>query len=134
MSKTQPKRTKRAKKKTTEKSLTKGIIHIHSSFNNTIVTLTDLLGNVVSWVSAGSIGFKGTKKGTPFAAAQATKTLIEQAKPLGLSEVEIRVKGVGVGRESALRTLVASGLSISKIADVTPIPFGGVKPKKPRRV
>jgi len=128
------KRTQGTASKKVEKKLSKGIVNIHSSFNNTIINLTDESGNVLFWASAGSLGFKGTKKATPFAAAQTAKTIIDKARPLGLSEIEIKVKGVGAGRESAIRSFAGSGLVVTKISDVTPVPHGGVRPKKVRRV
>jgi len=128
------KQTKGKLNKKIERKLNKGIINIHSSFNNTIINLTDELGNVLFWASAGSLGFKGTKKATPFAAAQTAKTIIDKAKPLGLSEIEIKVKGVGAGRESAIRSFAGSGITVAKISDTTPLPHGGVRPKKVRRV
>jgi len=117
-----------------KKQISEGIINIHASFNNTIINLTDKRGDVLLWASAGSMGYKGTKKATPFTAAQTAKDVIERAKELGISTVEIKVKGVGVGRESAIRSFANSGFEITKISDVTPLPHGGVRPKKPRRV
>ncbi len=111
-----------------------GKIYISSSYNNTIITLTDLGGNVLSWVSAGSIGFKGSKKSTPFAASRVAEILSETAKKLGVSRVEILVKGVGGGRESAIRSLISRGLDVVSIKDVTPIPHNGCRPPKARRV
>ena len=122
------------KKKKIQRKVDKAIVNIHSSFNNTILNLTDRTGNTLAWASAGSLGFKGTKKGTPFAATQAAKDLVEKAKSLGVSEVEIKVEGVGAGRESSLRTFVGSGFTVSSIKDVTLIPHGGVRPKKVRKV
>jgi len=127
-------KTKGIASKKVEKKLNKGVVNIHSSFNNTIINLTDESGNVLFWSSAGSSGFKGTKKATPFAAAQTAKRIIDKARPLGLSEIEIKVKGVGAGRESAIRSFAGSGLTVTKISDVTSIPHGGVRPKKVRRV
>ncbi len=111
-----------------------GIAHVHASFNNTIVTITDLEGNVVSWSSAGTLGFKGSRKGTPFAAQQAATTAAAAAREHGLRSIDIRVKGPGSGRESAIRALQAAGVEIKSIRDVTPIPHNGCRPPKRRRV
>ena len=107
---------------------------MHASFNNTIVTITDLEGNVVSWSSAGTLGFKGSRKGTPFAAQQAATTAAASAREHGLRSIDIRVKGPGSGRESAIRALQAAGVEIKSIRDVTPIPHNGCRPPKRRRV
>ncbi len=107
---------------------------MHASFNNTIVTITDLEGNVVSWSSAGTLGFKGSRKGTPFAAQQAATTAATSAREHGLRSIDIRVKGPGSGRESAIRALQAAGIEIKSIRDVTPIPHNGCRPPKRRRV
>lgn len=117
-----------------KKKLTHGVIHIHSTYNNTKLTLTDPAGDVVFWSSSGLLGFSGTKRGTPFAASKVAELLADRAVALGLREVEVAVKGVGAGRESALRTLAARGLVINSVRDATPIPFNGPKPAKPRRV
>src|SRR5512147_626528 len=111
-----------------------GIAHVHASFNNTIVTITDLEGNVVTWASAGTLGFKGSRKGTPFAAQQAASAAASVAKDCGLRSLDIRVKGPGSGRESAIRALQAAGVEIKSIKDVTPIPHNGCRPPKRRRV
>ena len=111
-----------------------GIAHVHASFNNTIVTITDVEGNVVSWSSAGTLGFKGSRKGTPFAAQQAATTAATSAREHGLRSIDIRVKGPGSGRESAIRALQAAGIEIKSIRDVTPIPHNGCRPPKRRRV
>lgn len=111
-----------------------GRICIFSSYNNTIIVITDLQGAVLGWMSAGSIGFKGTKKGTPFAASKVAEGIAESAKKLGISSVEVFLKGIGSGRESALRSLATHGLDIISIKDVTPVPHNGCKPPKPRRV
>ena len=121
-------------KKKIKKQVIKGIAYIYSSYNNTIITLTDTKGNVMAFSSAGNVGFKGTRKSTPFAATLAARTAAEKAKPFGLIEVEVKVNGIGPGREGAIRGLSATGLSITSIFDVTPIPHNGVKPPKPRRV
>ncbi|MBD3232400.1 MAG: 30S ribosomal protein S11 [candidate division Zixibacteria bacterium] len=111
-----------------------GIAFIKSTFNNTIVTLTDTKGNVISWASAGKSGFKGSKKSTPFAAQLAAETSAKEAIEMGLKRVEVRVKGPGSGREAAIRSLQAAGLEIIAIRDVTPIPHNGCRPPKRRRV
>jgi len=122
------------KSKKEKKHVVHGIAHVHASFNNTQVTITDLEGNVVTWSSAGTLGFKGSRKGTPFAAQQAASTAATVAKDSGLRSVDIRVKGPGSGRESAIRALQAAGIEIKSIRDVTPIPHNGCRPPKRRRV
>lgn len=118
-----------------EKKVVKsGIAHIQSTFNNTIVTITDVKGNVLTWASCGTVGFKGTKKGTPFASQVAADTAAKKAMEFGLHEVSVYVKGPGAGRESAIRSLQAAGLEIRAIKDVTPIPHNGCRPPKRRRV
>lgn len=114
--------------------INEGKIYISSSYNNTILTLTDTAGNVLSWISAGSIGFKGSKKSTPFAASRVAEIMSETAKKLGVGKIEVFVKGIGGGRESAIRSLAARGLDIASIKDVTPIPHNGCRPPKVRRV
>jgi small subunit ribosomal protein S11 len=109
-------------------------IYIFSSYNNTIITLTDLLGNVLYWTSAGKIGFKGTKKATPFAASKVAEAMVQAAKKMGIEKVAVLIKGIGSGRESALRSLATRGLEIVSIKDVTPIPHNGCRPPKVRRV
>ncbi len=126
-----PKRT-RGKKK--EKVEANGVAHIKATFNNTIVTLTDQYGNVISWASAGKLGFKGSRKSTPFAAQLSAESAAREAKDLGLQRVEVYVKGPGSGRESAVRSLQAAGLEITAIKDVTAIPHNGCRPPKRRRV
>lgn len=113
---------------------TSGIAHIQASFNNTIVTITDRQGNVISWSSPGVVGFKGSKKSTPFAAQVAAGDAAKKAKDLGLAEVEVYVNGPGSGRESAIRALAAAGLMVKMIKDVTPVPHNGCRPPKRRRV
>ena len=121
-------------KKREKKNIPEGIAHIQSTFNNTIITITDLTGNVISWASSGMSGFKGSRKGTPFAAQMAAESAVRKAKEQGLRTVRVYVKGPGSGRESALRALQATGISISLIRDVTPIPHIGCRPPKRRRV
>lgn len=111
-----------------------GKVFIFSSYNNTIMTLTDSQGNTLTWASAGNVGFKGTKKGTPFAASKVAEVLLQRARKLGIDKVEILVKGIGSGRESAIRSLANRGLDIISIQDVTPIPHNGCRPPKVRRV
>ena len=116
------------------KNIEKGQAHIASSFNNTMVTLTDMSGNVISWASAGQLGFRGSRKSTPFAAQEAAQTAAEKAKEHGLKSVEVYVKGPGSGREAAIRSLQATGLEVTMIKDVTPIPHNGCRSPKRRRV
>ena len=111
-----------------------GIAFIKATFNNTVITLADKFGNAISWASAGVMGFKGSKKSTPFAATQATQKAVEDAMSKGLVTVEVRIKGPGGGREAAIRALRTSGLKVTKIMDVTPIPHNGCRPPKKRRV
>jgi small subunit ribosomal protein S11 len=118
----------------TPQKIKEGRVYIFSSYNNTIITLTDLLGNVLTWVSAGSIGFKGTKKATPFAASKVAEALADLCRKLGIAKVNVLVKGIGSGRESAIRSLAARGLEIGSIKDITPIPHNGCRPRKARRV
>jgi small subunit ribosomal protein S11 len=125
---------KTARKKRGKKNISEGIAHIHSTFNNTIVTITDYQGNVISWSSAGTMGFKGSRKGTPFAAQQAADNAAKKAMDHGVRSVQVFVRGPGAGRESALRSLQAAGFNISQIRDVTPIPHNGCRPPKRRRV
>jgi small subunit ribosomal protein S11 len=125
---------KAARKRRGRKNIAEGVVHIHSTFNNTIVTITDYQGNVISWSSAGAMGFKGSRKGTPFAAQQAADSAAKKAMDHGLRSVQIFVRGPGAGRESALRALQSAGIAISLIKDVTPIPHNGCRPPKRRRV
>lgn len=126
------------KKATSRRKVSKntesGKAHIHSSFNNTIVTISDVQGNVISWASAGGLGFKGSRKSTPFAAGEVAETAAKAAMEHGLKTVEVFVKGPGAGRESAIRSLQTAGLEITSIKDVTPIPHNGCRPPKRRRV
>ena len=122
------------KKKTGDKRVTSGKAFVNSTYNNTIITLTDNAGNVLSWSNAGLAGFKGPKKSTPYAAQIITRIAVEKAKEYGLSEVKVFVKGVGTGRESAVRALNANGLNITYIKDITPLPHNGCRSRKPRRV
>ena len=125
---------KAARKKKGRKNISEGVVHIHSTFNNTIVAITDYQGNVISWSSAGTMGFKGSRKGTPFAAQQAAENAAKKAIDHGVRSVQVFVRGPGAGRESALRSLQAAGIHISLIKDVTPIPHNGCRPPKRRRV
>ncbi len=125
---------KKKDKKKVRKNISKGVAHIKASFNNTVVTIADLQGNVLCWDTAGSIGYKGSRKSTPFAAQRAAENCAAKAKKHGISEVEVKVKGPGSGRESAIRALKASGVEIRSIEDVTPLPHNGCRPKKKRRV
>ena len=120
--------------KKVKKNVVDGVAHIHASFNNTIVTITDTKGNVISWASAGKVGFKGSRKSTPFAAQMAAEASAREAVNLGLQRIEVWVKGPGSGREAAIRSLQAAGLNITAIKDVTPIPHNGCRPPKRRRV
>jgi small subunit ribosomal protein S11 len=130
-----PARRKKAFKKKGEKRIVHhGVAHIQASFNNTTITITDAEGNVVAWSSAGGIGFKGSRKGTPFAATQAAMNAGNAAKAYGMRSLEVRVKGPGAGRESAVRALQTVGLEVKSIRDVTPIPHNGCRPPKRRRV
>jgi small subunit ribosomal protein S11 len=116
------------------KNIAAGLAHIHATFNNTIVTITDVNGNTISWASGGSVGFKGTKKGTPFAAQVASERAARAAMEHGMRKVDVLVKGPGPGRETAIRALQAAGLEIQSIKDVTPVPHNGCRPPKRRRV
>ena len=131
-----PKTQKKAvrKKRIQRKNIVKGQAHIQSTFNNTLVTLTDMDGNALSWSSAGSLGFRGSKKSTPFAAQMAAEEASKAAMEHGLKTVEVYVKGPGSGREAAIRALQASGLQVTSISDVTPVPHNGCRPPKRRRV
>lgn len=120
--------------KTPKKKVVAGTLHVEATFNNTKVVLSDKEGNTLFWTSSGSLGFKGAKKGTPFAASKAGSVIGEKAKNLGIKEVDVKVKGVGSGREPTIRAFMAYDIEISGVKDVTPVPHNGPKPKKPRRV
>ena len=126
--------TRKTVTKRNRKNIERGAAHIHSSFNNTIVSVTDIAGNVIAWGSAGGLGFKGSRKSTPFAAGEAALTAAKAGMEHGLKSVEVYVKGPGSGREAAIRSLQTAGLEISMIKDVTPIPHNGCRPPKRRRV
>jgi small subunit ribosomal protein S11 len=121
-------------KKKEKKNITEGVAHIQSTFNNTIITITDMTGNVISWSSAGLQGFKGSRKSTPFAAQMAAEDAVRKAKDQGMRRVQVYIKGPGAGRESALRSLQLAGLTVTMIRDVTPVPHNGCRPPKRRRV
>jgi len=125
---------KRTGKKKARRSVARGIAHIKASFNNTLVTITDMNGEVLCRASAGTVGFKGTRKSTPFAAQRAVEQAAQAARKFGMMEVEVRVKGPGSGRDSAITALQASGLRVQSIEDITPIPHNGCRPAKRRRV
>lgn len=120
--------------KKVKRNILNGTAHIQTTFNNTIVTITDPSGGVIAWSSAGSLGFKGSRKGTPFAAQMASETAAKKAMEMGLKQVDVYVKGPGAGRETAIRALQAAGLEITLIKDVTPVPHNGCRPPKRRRV
>ncbi|MGY4691794.1 30S ribosomal protein S11 [Salibacterium sp. K-3] len=122
------------RKRRQRKNIESGVAHIRSTFNNTIVTITDTQGNALSWASAGALGFKGSRKSTPFAAQMAAETAAKTGMEHGLKSVEVAVKGPGAGREAAIRSLQATGLEVSVIRDVTPVPHNGCRPPKRRRV
>lgn len=125
---------KRKGKKEKKKNIPSGCVYIQATFNNTIVTITDLMGNTISWASAGGLGFKGAKKSTPFAAQTTAESAASKAMDHGLREVNVFVKGPGVGRESAIRAIGALGIKVKSIKDITPIPHNGCRPQKSRRV
>ena len=122
------------RKRRVKKNIESGIVHIQSTFNNTIVMITDVHGNDLAWSSAGALGFKGSKKSTPFAAQMASEAAAKAAQEQGLKTVSVTVKGPGSGRESAIRALAAAGLNVTSISDVTPVPHNGARPPKRRRV
>jgi len=121
-------------KKRERKNVPFGLVHIQATFNNTIVTITDQVGNTISWKSSGSLGFRGSRKGTPFAAQQAAQNAASAARDHGMRAVDVRVSGPGSGRESAIRALAAAGIDVRSIRDVTPVPHNGCRPPKRRRV
>src|SRR2546422_860576 len=123
-----------ARRKKVKRMVAEGVVHIHSTFNNTIITISGAQGNVVAWSSAGAVGFKGSRKGTPFAAQVAAEAAARKAAELGMRQVQVFVKGPGAGREAALRSLQAAGFTVNLIKDVTPIPHNGCRPPKRRRV
>ncbi|RBR35988.1 30S ribosomal protein S11 [Enterococcus cecorum] len=123
-----------SRKRRVKKNIESGVAHIHSTFNNTIVMITDVHGNALAWSSAGALGFKGSRKSTPFAAQMAAETAAKSAMEHGLRTVEVTVKGPGSGREAAIRSLQAAGLEVTAIRDVTPVPHNGCRPPKRRRV
>ena len=123
-----------ASRKKIKKQVVEGVVHIHASFNNTIITITDRQGNALSWATAGGSGFRGSRKSTPFAAQVASERAATVAQEFGLKSVDVKVKGPGPGRESAVRALNAVGLKVTNITDVTPIPHNGCRPPKKRRV
>src|SRR4051812_4347680 len=134
MAKAEGKKDRKGAKKKEKRVVPHGIVHIQATFNNTIVSISDPEGNLLSWSSAGRIGFKGSRKGTPFAAQVAAQNAAQLAQEHGVRSVDVKVKGPGAGRESAIRALAASGLDIKSIKDVTPIPHNGCRPPKRRRV
>jgi len=122
------------KKKKVKKVVSAGQVHIRATFNNTMISISDAEGNVISWAPAGASGFKGSRKSTPYAAQIAAEVAIEKAKAFGLEKVDVFVRGIGSGRDSAIRAFNASGIYVSSLKDVTPIPHNGCRPRKPRRV
>lgn len=125
---------KKAFKKKEKKNVPYGLVHVQATFNNTIITFSDTVGNVVAWSSSGSLGFRGSRKGTPFAAQQASLTAAQKAKEAGMRTVDVKVSGPGAGRESAVRALATAGIEVRHIRDTTPIPHNGCRPPKKRRV
>jgi len=125
---------KKTFKKREKRNIPVGLVHVQATFNNTIITFTDTIGNVVAWSSSGSLGFRGSRKGTPFAAQQASLTAANKARDAGMRTVDVRVAGPGAGRESAVRALSTAGIDVKSIRDVTPIPHNGCRPPKKRRV
>jgi small subunit ribosomal protein S11 len=122
------------RRKRVRRNVARGVAHIHASFNNTVITITDMSGDTLCWSSSGTIGYKGSRKSTPFAAQRAGEAAAEKALKFGIKEVEVRVKGPGSGRESAITALQAAGITIRTIQDVTPLPHNGCRPRKKRRV
>ena len=128
------KKTGSKKRKAARKNVGLGVVYILSSFNNTQVSMTDSTGNVLAWASAGSTGFKGARKSTPYAATQVTNNVLEKIRPMGVTHVEVRVSGIGAGRDAALRAFATSGLTVHTVRDITPLPHNGCRPPKARRV
>lgn len=128
------KKTASRKRKAARKNVGLGVLYVLSSFNNTQVSMTDSAGNVLAWSTAGASGFKGARKSTPYAATQVTNSVLEKIRPMGITHVEVRVSGVGAGRDAALRALATSGLTIHTVRDITPLPHNGCRPRKARRV
>ena len=126
-------KTYNARKRKVKKNVPHGVVHIHTTFNNTVITVTDTTGNTISWASAGTIGIKGSKKSTPYAAGMASEKAGKAAVDAGMKTVDVLVKGLGAGRESAIRSLATAGLEVKSITDVTPIPHNGCRPPKKRR-
>lgn len=124
----------RSLEKIPKHKISSGVLYVNATYNNTLINLTDTEGNVVAWSTSGALGFKGAKKGTPYAASKVAELLAEKGKMIGLENVDVVLKGVGSGREAAIRSFVAKGININLIRDVTPIPHNGPKPPKPRRV
>lgn len=124
----------KSKRRRVRRNVTRGVAHIKATFNNTTVTITDMNGDVLCWATAGTVGFKGSRKSTPFAAQRAAETVAERASKFGMKEIEIKVKGPGSGRESAITGLQTSGLTVRAIEDITPLPHNGCRPPKKRRV
>ena len=124
----------KSRRRKVRRSVVKAVAHVKATFNNTVITLTDPSGEVLCWDSAGTIGFKGSRKSTPFAAQRAAESVAEKAKKMGVREVEVKVKGPGSGRESAITALQAAGITVRSIEDVTPLPHDGCRPRKKRRV
>jgi small subunit ribosomal protein S11 len=122
------------KRKAVRKNVGLGVVYVLSSFNNTQVSMTDSAGNVLAWGTAGSNGFKGARKSTPYAATQVATSVLEKIKPMGVTHVEIRVSGIGAGRDAALRAFATSGLTVHTVRDITPLPHNGCRPRKARRV
>lgn len=134
MAKQVARKDKKVKVKKVKRNVPRAILHVKSTFNNSIVTITDLNGDTLAWDSSGSMGFKGSRKGTPFAAQRAGENVAEKVKKMGVREVEARVQGAGAGRESAVRAVQSRGIDVRSIEDVTPLPHNGCRPKKKRRV
>ncbi len=134
MAEPKAKSTATRKRKAVRKNVGLGVVYVLSSFNNTQVSMTDSTGNVLAWGTAGSNGFKGARKSTPYAATQVATNVLEKIKPMGITHVEIRVSGIGAGRDAALRAFATSGLTVHTVRDITPLPHNGCRPRKARRV